>query len=137
MPEPSTIGFILRINSSTRPSERRLAARVAPPASQMSFPGSPFYPPTSPAASSETSVTSSSGLPSIVVEKTYCLERLTKPLHVAPADQGGPEVEDRLVDVVPPLVAYLQAPVAVQPRQRALHDPTARQRRERGVSSNP
>src|SRR5215212_5393348 len=51
------------------------------------------------------------------------LVRLTKPVDVAPADQRAPEVEERLVGVVPPLVAHLQAPVAVQPRQSPLHHP--------------
>ena len=51
------------------------------------------------------------------------LMRLTKPLNVAPANQCTPEVEERLVDIGPPLVAHLQASVAVQPRQRPLHHP--------------
>jgi hypothetical protein len=41
---------------------------------------------------------------------------LTQPLDEAPVDQ-------RLVDIGSPFVAYLQMPVAVQPRQRALHYP--------------
>ncbi len=49
---------------------------------------------------------------------------LTKPLNVAPAYQGAPQLEERLlVDIGPPLVAYLRPPVAVQPRQRPLHHP--------------
>ena len=48
---------------------------------------------------------------------------LTKPLDVAPADQSTPEIEKRLMDVVSPLVAYLQPPEAVYPRQCPLHHP--------------
>ena len=44
------------------------------------------------------------------------LVHLTKPLHIAPADQHAPEIEERLVDIVPPLVADLQPSEAVQPR---------------------
>ena len=51
------------------------------------------------------------------------LVRLTKPLNVAPANQRAPQVEKRLVDVSPPLVAHLQPPVPLQPRQRPLHNP--------------
>src|SRR5215210_183649 len=61
-------------------------------------------------------------------EVLLSLVRLTKPLDVAPADQRAPEVEERLGDVGPPLVEHLEAPVAVQPRQRALeHPPVAPQ----------
>lgn len=49
--------------------------------------------------------------------------RLTKPLNIAPADQRAPELEERLVDVLPPLVANLQPPVAIQPRERPFHHP--------------
>src|SRR5215210_80647 len=49
--------------------------------------------------------------------------RLTKPLDVAPTDQCTSEVEERLVDIISPLVAHLEAPIAVQPRQRPLHHP--------------
>ena len=49
--------------------------------------------------------------------------RLTEPSDIAPADHRAPELEERLVDVVPPLVADLQPPVAVQPRERPLHHP--------------
>ncbi len=50
--------------------------------------------------------------------------RLTKPLHMVPADQRTAKAEERLVDVGPPLVAHLQPPVTVQPRQSPLHHPT-------------
>ena len=50
--------------------------------------------------------------------------RLTKPLNIAPADQRAPELEERLVNVLPPLVvANLQPPVAIQPRERPFHHP--------------
>ena len=49
--------------------------------------------------------------------------RLTKPLDIAPADQRAPEIEKRLVNVVPPLVADLQTPITVQPRERPLDHP--------------
>src|SRR5215210_4101917 len=44
-------------------------------------------------------------------------------MDVAPADQRAPQVEERLMDVVPPLVTHLETPKAVQPRQGALHHP--------------
>ncbi len=49
---------------------------------------------------------------------------LTETLYIAPADESAPEDEERLVDVVPPLVADLQPPKTVQPRQSPLHNPT-------------
>lgn len=49
--------------------------------------------------------------------------RLTKPLNVAPANERASEFEERLVDVGSPLVAHLQPPVAIDPRQRPLHYP--------------
>jgi hypothetical protein len=49
--------------------------------------------------------------------------RLTNPLDIAPADQRAPELEKRLMDVLPPLVANLQPPVAIQPRERPFHYP--------------
>jgi hypothetical protein len=61
-------------------------------------------------------------IPRFITQRLH-LVHLTKPLNVAPADQSAPEVEERLVDVGPPLVAHLQPPVAVQPRKRPLHDP--------------
>jgi hypothetical protein len=48
---------------------------------------------------------------------------LTQTLNEAPADQRTSQIEERLVDIGSPLVAYLQVPVAVQPRQRALRHP--------------
>src|SRR3712207_4769156 len=48
---------------------------------------------------------------------------LTKPLDIAPADQSTSEIEKRLMDVVWALVADLQSPEAVHPRQRPLHHP--------------
>src|SRR5215216_7954445 len=44
-------------------------------------------------------------------------------LEVVPADERATEGKERLVDVVAALVADRQAAVAVQPGQRALHDP--------------
>jgi hypothetical protein len=35
----------------------------------------------------------------------------TRPLlHIAPADQRAPEIEERLVDIIPPLVADFVRP---------------------------
>ncbi len=52
------------------------------------------------------------------------LIRLTKPLHVTPADQRTSKVEKRLTNVGPPLIAHLQPPKAVDPRQwYPLHHP--------------
>ena len=48
---------------------------------------------------------------------------LTKPLDIAPADESASEIEERLIDVVASLVAYLKTPEAVYPRQRPLHYP--------------
>jgi hypothetical protein len=47
---------------------------------------------------------------------------LTKPLNVTPADESTPEIEERLMYVVPPLVAYFQRSVAIEPRERPVHD---------------
>src|SRR5829696_6580823 len=43
--------------------------------------------------------------------------RLVGPLHLVSADQCAPQLEESLADVGPPLIAYLQPPVADQPRQ--------------------
>ena len=48
---------------------------------------------------------------------------LTKPLNVTPADESTSEIEERLTYVVPPLVAYFQTSVAIEPRERPFHDP--------------
>lgn len=45
---------------------------------------------------------------------------LTQPLNEAPADQRTSQIEERLVDIGSPLVAYLQVPVAVQPSLRCM-----------------
>ena len=47
---------------------------------------------------------------------------LTKPLNVTPADESTPEIEERLMYVVPPLVAYFQTSVAIEPREHPFHD---------------
>src|SRR5215211_5887454 len=51
------------------------------------------------------------------------LVRLTKPLNIAPADEGASEIEERLMDVISARVAHLQPPEAVQPRQSPFHYP--------------
>jgi hypothetical protein len=48
------------------------------------------------------------------------LIHLTKSLNVAPADESTPEIEERLMDVVSALVANLQPPEAIQPRESVL-----------------
>ena len=48
---------------------------------------------------------------------------LTQPPVEAPVDQRASQIEERLVDTGSPIVAYLQMPVAVQPRQHTLHYP--------------
>ena len=48
---------------------------------------------------------------------------LTQPPVEAPADQRASQMEERLVDIGSPIVAYLHVPVAIQPRQHALHYP--------------
>jgi hypothetical protein len=48
---------------------------------------------------------------------------LTKPLDISPADESTPEIEERLMDVDSPLVAYLQPPEAVDPRERPFDYP--------------
>src|SRR5215218_7372279 len=48
---------------------------------------------------------------------------LTKPLNVTPADESTSEIEERLMYVVPPLVAHLQPPGAIEPRERPFHNP--------------
>ena len=42
---------------------------------------------------------------------------------MVPADQCAPQLEERLMNVGPPLVAHLQPPVASEPRQRPLDHP--------------
>jgi hypothetical protein len=49
--------------------------------------------------------------------------RLTKPLNVAPTDESTSEIEERLVYIVASLVAHLQPPVAVHPREGSFHNP--------------
>jgi hypothetical protein len=44
-------------------------------------------------------------------------------LDIAPADQRASEIEERLVDVVPPLLADFRTPIAIQPRERPLDYP--------------
>src|SRR5215211_3117515 len=63
--------------------------------------------------------------------------RLTKPLNIAPADESTSEIEERLMDVVAPLVAYLQPPVAVHPRQRSFHDPPVSSQLLAGFDASP
>lgn len=48
---------------------------------------------------------------------------LTEPLDVTPADESTPEIEERLMYVVAPLVAYFQTSVAIEPRERPFHNP--------------
>jgi hypothetical protein len=43
------------------------------------------------------------------------LLRLTKPLHIVPADQRTPYVEKRLVHIGSSFVADLQPPVVIEP----------------------
>ncbi len=45
-------------------------------------------------------------------------------LHTIPADQRTTQLEERLMNVGPPLIADLEAPVAGQPRQSPLHNPS-------------
>ncbi len=55
--------------------------------------------------------------------KVSDLVRLTILLNVAPADQRAAKIEERLMDVISALVAYLQAPETVHPRQCPFHHP--------------
>lgn len=64
--------------------------------------------------------------------------RLTKPLHLVPADQCSPELEERLVDDVgPTLVTSLQPPITIQPRERPFHDPPMPSQPLAGVDAPP
>ena len=53
----------------------------------------------------------------------FDLEHLTKPLEMVVADEHATEREEGLVDVGSPLVAHAQAAKAVEPGERAFHDP--------------
>ena len=43
--------------------------------------------------------------------------------QVLPADERTAQRQERVVDIGPPLVAHLQAPETVEPRQRPFHHP--------------
>ena len=52
------------------------------------------------------------------------LEYLTRlPLEEVPADEGGAEGEESLMDVVATFVAYVEAAELVEPGKRAFDDP--------------
>ncbi len=65
------------------------------------------------------------------------LVRLTKPLELVEGDKRAPEVQEGQVDVVSPLVAHLQAPQPVQPRERPLPPRLHRCRPRRSLDSMP
>ena len=51
------------------------------------------------------------------------IKTAVRPLRMVPADQCATQLEERLVDIGPPLVAHLQPPIAGEPRQRPLDRP--------------
>ena len=51
------------------------------------------------------------------------IKTAVRPLRMVPADQCATQLEERLVDIGPPLVAHLQPPIAGEPRQRPLDHP--------------